>query len=102
MRKISEAMAFSPIHCERCGAPPTCFGAYDGDEGEEVGYACDECCIHSQAGGWCRPVEELRERLRAVVDPFIGCPFTDFARARMRKLLADEIDAWIREAEGRL
>ena len=45
-----------PSICAHCGAPATCFGAYE--DGLSPGYACDECCGHGCEDGRCEPVGE--------------------------------------------
>lgn len=36
--------------CQMCGAPATCYGAY---EGNAPGYSCDACCGHGCEDGQC-------------------------------------------------
>jgi hypothetical protein len=40
--------------CQFCGAPATCYGAY---EGNPPGYACDDCCGHGCEDGDCGPID---------------------------------------------
>lgn len=39
--------------CAHCGAPATCYGAY---EGQPPHSGCDECCGHGCEDGWCVPI----------------------------------------------
>lgn len=56
--------ATAPLICatKDCGRPATCIGHYDGDPGGgEDTPACDECCLHGQEQGHCRPIEQAEE-----------------------------------------
>lgn len=44
------------VACAVCGAPATCFGAYEGAERET--HACDTCCGHGNEDGWCEEIEQ--------------------------------------------
>lgn len=46
-----KAMAEGTEHCDMCGKPATCLGAYESEE--NLGFACDECCGHGNEDGWC-------------------------------------------------
>lgn len=40
--------------CAYCLRDATCLGAYEGEE--LPGYACDDCCGHSNEDGHCEPL----------------------------------------------
>ena len=40
--------------CRFCGKPATCFGAYEGLDGD---FACDDCCGHGCEDGRCVAIE---------------------------------------------
>lgn len=53
--------------CTGCSAPAACFGDYEGRTVPT--YACDNCCEHSNEGGWCEPVpEDWRDDSEGIYD----------------------------------
>ena len=42
-----------------CGRKPTCYGRFSADSPDTFG--CDNCCVHAQDHGRCKPVEVPNE-----------------------------------------